>query len=128
VKLDEKVTAALARGGVIDITTIGRRTGRPRRLEIVFHNIGGRIYVSGMPFERRRSWLANLEAQPEFTFHLKGAVKADLPARARIIEDENERRKILAPIATFWKRKDLDRMVRQSPLIEVLLAGPETPP
>ncbi|HSS93570.1 MAG TPA: nitroreductase/quinone reductase family protein [Candidatus Dormibacteraeota bacterium] len=122
-KLDEKVRAALVRGGVIDITTIGRRTGRPRRLEIVFHNIGGRIYISGMPFERRRSWLANLEAQPAFTFHLKGAVKADLPARARIIEDDSERRKVLAPIATFWKRKDLDRMVRQSPLVEVLLDG-----
>jgi hypothetical protein len=92
-------------------------------LEIVFHNIGGRIYISGMPFERRRSWLANVAAQPEFTFHLKGAVKADLPARARIIEDESERREVLAPIATFWKRKDLDRMVRQSPLIEVILDG-----
>lgn len=121
--LDEVVRAALARGGVIDITTLGRHTGRPRRIEIVMHNIDGRVYISGMPSPRRRSWLANLEARPEFTVHLKGAVRADLPAKARIIDDEAERRLILAPIARGWRRKDLETMVRQSPLIEVTLDG-----
>ena len=121
--LDERVRAALARGGVIDITTLGRHTGRPRRIEIVMHNIDGRVYISGMPSPRRRSWLANLETRPEFTVHLKGAVRADLPAKARIIDDEAERRLILAPIARGWRRKDLETMVRQSPLIEVTLDG-----
>ena len=32
----DAIVAALARGGTIDITTSGRRTGRPRRIEIVF--------------------------------------------------------------------------------------------
>ena len=27
----------------------GRLTGGPRRIEIVFHNLDGRIYISGMP-------------------------------------------------------------------------------
>jgi deazaflavin-dependent oxidoreductase (nitroreductase family) len=119
--LDPKIGEALSGGGTIDITTIGRKSGRPRRLEIVFHNIGGRIYISGVPSPRRRSWLANLEAHPDFTLHLKGRVKADLPARARIITDEAERRTVLAPIARTWKRNDLERMVQQSPLIEVTL-------
>jgi deazaflavin-dependent oxidoreductase (nitroreductase family) len=119
--LDEKVRGALSKGGVIDITTVGRHSGAPRRIEIVFHNIGGRIYISGQPYPRRRSWLANLDAQPEFMVHLKGRVQADLPAKARIIEDEPERRRVLAPIARAWKRNDLDRMVRESPLIEVTL-------
>jgi deazaflavin-dependent oxidoreductase (nitroreductase family) len=119
--LDPKIAEALARGGTVDITTVGRKSGKPRRLEIVFHNIGGRIYISGMPFARRRSWLANLDAHPAFTFHLKGPVKADLPARARIITDEAERRTLVAPIARFWKRNDLERMVLESPLIEVTL-------
>ena len=119
--LDPKIAEALARGGTVDITTTGRKSGKPRRLEIVFHNIGGRIYISGMPFARRRSWLANLDANPSFTFHLKGAVKANLPAQARIITDEAERRTVLAPIARFWKRNDLERMVVESPLIEVSL-------
>ncbi|HEX7265347.1 MAG TPA: nitroreductase family deazaflavin-dependent oxidoreductase [Candidatus Dormibacteraeota bacterium] len=118
---DEKVQAALARGGIVDITTTGRKSGRPRRIEIVFHNIDGRIYISGIPSTRRRAWLRNLEARPELTLHLKGQVKADLPARARIIEDEAERRRLLAPIARKWRRNDVDTMVRQSPLIEVVL-------
>jgi deazaflavin-dependent oxidoreductase (nitroreductase family) len=122
-EIDEKVRSALARGGTIDITTTGRASGRPRRIEIVFHNIDGRIYISGIPSPRRRSWLANLEAQPAFTLHLKGALRADLPARARIIDDEAERRRILAAVARNWRRNDVERMVQQSPLIEVLLDG-----
>jgi deazaflavin-dependent oxidoreductase (nitroreductase family) len=120
-QLDEKVRGALSKGGVIDITTVGRKSGEPRRIEIVFHNIDGRIYISGIPTPRRRAWLRNLEARPELTLHLKGALKADLPAKARIIEGEAERRVILAPIAKTWRRNDLETMVRQSPLIEVIL-------
>jgi deazaflavin-dependent oxidoreductase (nitroreductase family) len=122
-RLGERVQGALARGGVIDITTLGRQSGRPRRIEIVFHNIDGRIYISGIPSPTRRGWLANLDARPELTVHLKGAVRADLPAKARIIEDEAERRRVLASVARNWKRKDLDTMVRQSPLIEVIFEG-----
>ena len=118
---DPKIQQALSRGGVIDITTVGRTSGEPRRLEIVFHNIDGKIYISGMPFPHKRKWLANLEENPHFTFHLKGPVKADLPAEARVITDETERRTILPPIAKIWKRKDLETMVEQSPLIEVTL-------
>jgi len=119
--LDEKVRGALTRGGVIDITTTGRRSGRARRVEIVFHNIDGRIYISGTPSPRRRSWLANLEARPDFTFHLKGPVRADLTAKARVIDNEAERRRILPHIARTWRRNDVDTMVRYSPLIEVTL-------
>jgi len=115
----DEIDAALEHGQTIDITTTGRRSGRPRRLEIVFHNIDGRIYISGTPSRRRRSWLANLEANPRFTFHLKGRVKADLPATARIIDDEAERREVLSQVARAWGRTDLDAMVRYSPLIEV---------
>ena len=107
---DPKVPEELARGQTIDITTTGRASGKPRRLEIVFHNINGRIYISGQPRRERRSWLANLEADPNFIFHLKGQVKADLPARARIITEEAERREILPHV---------EPMVAYSPLIEV---------
>jgi len=122
-ELDGRIKTALARGGTIDITTIGRKSGRPRRLEIVFHNIDGRVYISGQPSPTRRSWLANLAANPRFTFHLKGAVRADLAATARIIDDEDERRRVLAGVARNWRRTDIDRMVLQSPLIEVVLDG-----
>jgi deazaflavin-dependent oxidoreductase (nitroreductase family) len=116
---DGRVREALARGGLIDITTTGRKTGRPHRIEIAFHNLGGHLYISGMPRPQRRSWLANLDADPRFTFHLKGAVQADLPATARIIEDEEERRAVLTQVARVWRRNDVETMVAQSPLIEV---------
>jgi len=117
----EAIETALERGGTIDITTTGRQSGKPRRVEIVFHNVDGRIYISGIPSRNRRSWLANLDADPHMTLHLKGKVRADLPATARVIEDEAERREILPYIARNWGRKDLEVMVHYSPLIEVKL-------
>jgi deazaflavin-dependent oxidoreductase (nitroreductase family) len=123
--LDQAVLDALARDGVtqIDITTTGRKTGQPHRIEVVFHNIDGRIYISGMP-GFKRSYMANLAADPHFTFHLKGPVKADLAATARIISDEAERRTVLTRVARNWGRNDVDVMVEQSPLFEVTIEGP----
>jgi deazaflavin-dependent oxidoreductase (nitroreductase family) len=122
--LDDGTRAALARGGVIDITTTGRVSGEPRRIEIVYHVINGRIYISGQPNPaRRRSWLANLEVRPDFTFHLKTGVRADLPATARLVDDPAERRRILTEVARAWNRTDIDAMVESSPLIEVTIPG-----
>ena len=118
-QINDAIRAALERGHTIDITTTGRRSSAPRRIEIVFHNIDGRIYISGVPSPRKRSWLANLEADPHFTFHLKGRVGADLPATARVITDDAERRVIFPHVARNWRRNDVDTMVRYSPLIEV---------
>jgi hypothetical protein len=121
-QLDQPIRDALDRGGRIDITTKGRKTGEPNRIEIVFHNIGGRLYISGMP-GFKRSYIANLAADPHFTFHLKDGVSADLAATARIITDEAERRAVLIPIAHSWKRDDVDVMVESSPLFEVTIDG-----
>ena len=82
--MDPQIARVLTHGHTIDITTTGRLTGAARRIEIVFHNLDGRIYISGIPNpHRQRAWLRNLEAEPHFTFHLKGPVVADLPALAR---------------------------------------------
>ena len=89
------IRRALAHGHVIDITTTGRRRDAPRRIEIDFHTIGDRLSISAIPSPRRRVWMANLEANPRFTFHLKGPVRVDLAA-----------------------------MVRDSPLVEVTIDGP----
>jgi deazaflavin-dependent oxidoreductase (nitroreductase family) len=123
--MDDDVRDALARGRpLIDITTTGRRTGVPRRIEIVFHRIGGHIYISGMPVAgRTRAWLRNLADQPRFTFHLKGRVTADLPATARVITDEAERRAIFAEIVKVWTNQDVETMTSHAPLVEVTLDG-----
>jgi len=104
---------------VVDITTTGRNSGKARRIEIVLHNLGGRLYISGQPREERRSWLANLESIPRLTLHLKQGVHADLPATVREITDPTERRQVLEGVARHWKRNDVDVMVQYSPLIEL---------
>ncbi|TMG12473.1 MAG: nitroreductase family deazaflavin-dependent oxidoreductase [Chloroflexi bacterium] len=119
--IDDRLRQALTRSQVIDMTTTGRTSGEPRRVEIVMHNLGGRRYISGMPFRQRRSWLANIEANPQITIHLKRGLQADVPATAREITDPTERRQILEQIARVWKRNDVDTMMNYSPLIEVIV-------
>ena len=122
--MDPAIRTALDRGGIIDITTTGRRSGEPRRIEIVFHNVGGRLVISGMPMrDRTRAWIHNLEADPRLTLHLKQGVTADVPATARIVTNEAERRDLLVHVARTWNRTDVDAMVAWSPLIEVTVPG-----
>jgi len=127
--LEAAIRRVLRHGHNIDITTTGRRTGVPRRIEITFHSFDGHLYISGIPSHRTRAWLRNLRANPEFTFHLKALLKADLPATAREITDEAERRAVLAKVARVWNREP-EPMVRFSPLIEVTIPGfaPATSP
>jgi deazaflavin-dependent oxidoreductase (nitroreductase family) len=119
---DEAIRRVLRHGHTIDITTTGRKSGEPRRVEIVFHSFDGRIYISGTPSIRTRAWLHNLRADQRLTFHLKRLLQADLPATAREITDDAERREVLAKVARVWKR-DLEPMVKFSPLIEVTIDG-----
>lgn len=117
--MDEQVKKALEQGHTIDITTIGRKSGLPRRIEISFQNLEGHLYIlGGQPGPR--DWLANLRANPDFTFHLKEQVRADLPARARVIVDEAERRALFVKL-TSKSGADLEALVEGSPLVEVVL-------
>ena len=117
----------------IDITTVGRRSGQERRIEICFYRVDDVIYLTGVPGPKRRDWLINLEANPTFTFHLKNRVRADLPATATIITDPDQRRNILKPVVeeyngrwspdSPWPHGDLDEWVSNSPLALVTFAN-----
>jgi deazaflavin-dependent oxidoreductase (nitroreductase family) len=118
--ISKDVRAALLNDRTIDITTIGRRSGRPRRIEIWFHNFDGRIYISGLP--GRRGWYANLLTRPEFMLHLKQSTQADVPARARPVTDPAEREQVLRNIVDSVGRPDsFNDWVDRSPVIEVEL-------
>jgi deazaflavin-dependent oxidoreductase (nitroreductase family) len=109
---------------VIDLTTTGRRTGQPRRIEIYLHVIDGRLVISGMPSRRTRAWLRNVTANPAVTLHLKGRhAGTDIPATARVVTDEDERRSLLERVARTWRRTDVDVMLAYSPLIELAVDG-----
>jgi deazaflavin-dependent oxidoreductase (nitroreductase family) len=101
--MDPKISAALAitpassaSDRTIDITTTGAKTGLPRRIEIWFYRSDGQIYLTTQP--ATRSWYANLLANPDFTFHLKKGLSADLAARAEPVLDPVERRRIFSDI------------------------------
>jgi deazaflavin-dependent oxidoreductase (nitroreductase family) len=111
----------------IDITTLGARSGIPRRVEVWFHRVDGRWYLTGMP--RPRSWYANVRANPRFIVHLKHGVTADLPATAAPV-DELTRRRVIAAVldlqnrpdiaARVGRRQGLDDWLARSPLVEIV--------
>ena len=122
--MSEEIKNALKQERIIDITTRGRKSGEPRRKEIWFHNIDGRIYITGIP--GTRDWYANMIAEPDFTFHLKQSVQADIPARATSVRDEAERRRVLGAILENIREdvggdRDVNDWVKDSPLVEVAL-------
>ncbi len=114
---DPRIAGVLERGETIDITTTGRRSGLSRRIELVYHNVEGRILLSGRP-GFPRGWIANLHADPRMTFHLKRSLMADLPARGRVVTDRAERERLLPAIADAW-RIDRAIMIDSAPLVEV---------
>jgi deazaflavin-dependent oxidoreductase (nitroreductase family) len=126
--MNSAILDALATERTVDITTIGRRSGTPRRIEIWFYRAGGRYWLTGTP--GRRDWSANLDAEPAFTFHLKQSVVADLAATARPIGDPAERRAVLGAILEELNAPenpgglsapaDLDEWTAGSPLFEVV--------
>jgi deazaflavin-dependent oxidoreductase (nitroreductase family) len=119
--MDERVKHALEHDHLIDITTKGRKTGKPRRIEIRLYHIDGNFYLTGTP-PRPRNWYANLLAHPEFTLHLKQSVQADLPAKATPILDQATRRTVIALIQNMrGGNLDLEAWVGHSPLASVEL-------
>ena len=120
--MDERIKHALARGLTCDITTTGRNSGKPRRIEIWYFVLDERVYITGTPGPR--DWYANLLAQPRLVFHVKEGAHADLPARATAINDAAERHRILGAVmrGNSWFRAqsyNLDAWVAGSPLVEV---------
>ncbi|MFI9554213.1 nitroreductase/quinone reductase family protein [Nonomuraea endophytica] len=94
-----EITPAAGTGErIIDITTLGCRTGRPRRIEIFFYRAAGTTYLCSSAGGAATDWHANLLADPHFTFHLKNGIRADLPARATPVTDPAERQAVLAEI------------------------------
>ena len=119
--MTEEVKNALEHDLTIDITTRGRRSGQPQRIEMWFHAVDGRVFITGLP--GTRDWYANMLADPRFTFHLKESVTADLPATARPIVEADEKRLILERLLPrLGHLERIDAWVERSPLVEVTFA------
>jgi len=97
---DDDVIKALATDRVVDISTLGRKSGQWRRIEIWFHYIDGRVYLTGIP--KLRGWVANVLTHPELRFHFKESLQRDLVARVRFVRDPDERRAIMGLERMAW--------------------------
>jgi deazaflavin-dependent oxidoreductase (nitroreductase family) len=123
IEMNPQIWQAIQSGLTCDITTIGRKSGQPRRIEIWYFVVDQKVYITGTPGSR--DWLANLQVQPQMIFHVKQGAQADLPAQAMIISDPKERERIMGAIRAqnSWFRAqnhDLAAWVVGSPLIEVV--------
>ena len=120
--MDDRVRDALANDRTFDITTTGRSSGLLRRIETWFYRVDDQVYLTGPP--GRRDWYANLLANPDFIFHLKQSVGADLPARATPITNREERRAIFERILSdLGGSQNFEAWLEGSPLMAVHFNG-----
>lgn len=118
--LVEVVRRELADDPTIDITTTGRRSGAPRRIEIWMLDVDGRCFITGTP--GHRDWMANLAADPSLIVHLKRVAHVDLPARATTVDDAETRRRVFEHPSAHWYRdqEPLDTLVATAPMVEIV--------
>ena len=121
--MDTAIKEAMDRGGIADITTVGRKTGLPRKVEIYFHQFDGEYYLTGRP-GFKRDWEANIKAHPEFTLHLKRGLTADVPVVGEAEADSEQKAAIIYRALTeSWgsepdrARAHLDHYVETAPFI-----------
>ena len=114
----------LARQTTIDLTTTGRRSGLPRRIEIWWFRVDGRFVITGTP--GRRDWLANVLSDPRVVIHVGGE---DIPARAVPVDDPGFRRLVFTQPSTSWysSQSELERLVSTAPMVEIFFDHPDHP-
>jgi deazaflavin-dependent oxidoreductase (nitroreductase family) len=72
---------------VLYLTTVGRKSGQPREIEIWFVTYQGRFYLLA---ERghRANWVRNIRANPDVSIRIK---QHQLRAHGRILDAEHDR-------------------------------------
>jgi F420H(2)-dependent quinone reductase len=116
-QLQQATIRSLASTRTIDLTTIGRRSGERRTVEIWWFHVDDRFIVTGTP--GRRDWLANVRADNSvlittpFGEFLGNAVEIDDP--------EFRRRVFTDPMTSWYKtQKELDDLVETAPMVEIV--------
>jgi len=82
------------------LTTTGRRTGRPREIEIWFTQRGGRYYLVDEHRERAQ-WVKNLIAEPRVAVRVGRRAFA---AQARVVDAKTEP-KLARTVRTLSEKK-----------------------
>ena len=96
----------------VDLTTYGRRSGLPTRIEIWWFCVDGRFIITGTP--GKRDWYANVLANPDVIVHTP---VGDFAGTARVVADSDFRRRVFEfPDAHWYKSQtSLERLVAEAP-------------
>ena len=120
--MPEDIRSVLKADEVVDMTTTGRKSGDPRRIEIRLHALDGKLYITGRP-GRPRSWYANMVAKPAFTLHLKQDLKRDVQCNALPITEDGARRNVFELMLAqeeSMAHLDVAEWAKVAPLVEVV--------
>lgn len=127
--MSDPVITALARGGMVEVSTIGRHSGNPHRIRVGLHSIDRTLYISGQP--GKRDWYANLQANPSLTIHFTRGATADVPAAAEFVPDRTVRKTLIEKVMISGHgmspdraAREFDRWMSQSPLVIVHATWP----
>lgn len=106
----------LARTRTVDLTTVGRRSGHPRTVEIWWFHVDDRFIITGTP--GRRDWLANVRADPSVTI---STGSGEFHGTATEIHDAEFKRRVFSDPQIGWYRTqaELDHLVEAAPMIEI---------
>ncbi len=77
---------------VAELTTIGRRTGIPRKVELRLVYLDGRFYASSSNIQKKH-WCRNLAKNPAVEVK---AGSESFPCQARQVDDEKLRARVLS--------------------------------
>lgn len=107
------------------LTTVGRRTGRPHRIEIWFFEREGRLYLLAGGCDTS-DWVRNIRADPAVELVLAGH---GVPAMARVLDDGAEPVQQVAREGLRTKYEpgygsSLARWARESLLVEIAPVPP----
>jgi deazaflavin-dependent oxidoreductase (nitroreductase family) len=116
--LDEQTRRRLASIRTIDLTTIGRRSGRPSRIEIWWFHFEDRFIVTGTPGPRH--WMANISDDPTVIVHAGGD---DHAGTAVVIDDRGFRYRFFThhdpEIGWYSTQAALEVLIDTAPMIEI---------
>jgi hypothetical protein len=116
-QLQPSTIKSLAATRTIDLTTIGRRSGEHRTVEIWWFHVDDRFIVTGTP--GRRDWLANVRSDNSV---LVTTPFGEFLGNAIEIADAGFRRRVFTDPATRWyaTQEELDELVSTAPMVEIV--------
>ena len=88
-----------------DITTTGRRSAQPQRIEIAFYRFADSIYLSGIPGPRPAGVVAEPCRRAALRLSPQAAPRRRPPAMATVIADPAERRRILSQFTEEFNQR-----------------------